>query len=138
VDTLIRFNGTILIAVLLASTGPAAAAEPTVAEAGARYGQAQSVTKFCPAGVLTEKARTLKSNYVDDNAKVFDAEAVKVVEGWDKAFACKDRDPDTHKITQCGKMKLTSCRQAWLEIGPDGKAIPGLIELNLENWGKEE
>ncbi len=125
-------------AAVLTNSFQAAAGDISAADAGARYGQAVAAAKICPAGVVTEKAQTLKSGFTSENAKVFEVEALKVTEGWDKAFKCVDRDPNTGRTTSCRKMKLINCREAWLEIGPDGRAFPGLLDMNFDSWTKEE
>jgi hypothetical protein len=115
----------------------ASAGDISVAEAGARYGQAKSAAKFCPGGRVTAKAETLAHSYIGENIAVFKAEEVKVTEAWDKAFACIEIDPNTNRTTQCRKMRITSCRQAWIEIGVEGRNIQGLLDVDFSAWQAE-
>jgi hypothetical protein len=117
---------------------PSYSGDVSAADAGARYGQAVAASKICPAGAVTAKATSLKSSFIDENSKIFEVEAAKVTSGWDQAFKCVDRDPNTGRTTSCRRMKLLNCRQAWLEIGPEGSAIPGLLDMNYDGWGKDE
>ncbi len=116
---------------------PATAGDISVAEAGARYGQAKSAAKFCPGGKVTAKAESLAQSYIGENTAVFKAEEVKVTEAWDKAFACIEIDPNTNRTTQCRKMRITSCRQAWIEIGVEGRNIQGLLDVDFSAWEAE-
>jgi hypothetical protein len=117
-----------------AMLSPASAGDISVAEAGARYGQAKAAAKFCPGGTVSAKAETLAKSFVGENTAVFKAEEVKVTEAWDKAFACIEVDPNTNRTTQCRKMRLTSCRQAWIEIGAEGRNVPGLLDVDFGAW----
>jgi hypothetical protein len=140
-DTLIKFLAAIMIMMTMAAAivaRPALAGDISAADAGARYGQAVAAAKICPGGVVTDKAKALKASFIDGNASTFQAEADKVTEGWDKVFNCVERDPNTGRTTSCRKMKLVNCRQAWLEIGPEGKAVAGLLDLNFDGLGKDE
>jgi hypothetical protein len=117
---------------LAASATGARAGDPTPAEAGARYGQATSAAKICPGGVVTAKAEALAKSFTGADLETFKAEAAKVTAAWDKAFACNEIEP-SGRPTQCRTIKVRSCREAWIEIGPEGRAIPGLLNLNLDN-----
>lgn len=110
------------------------AADITVAEAGARYGQALAGAKFCPGGKVTAKAEALPGTYTSVDATKFKSEAENVTKAWDKAFACVEFDPTANRSTECRKMRLTSCRQAWIEIGPEGRNLPGLLDVDFSAW----
>jgi len=128
------FQGAVLPAALISLMifTPASAAEMTVAEAGARYGQALSAAKFCPGGKITGTATALPSQFNGADAETFQVEAGKVTAGWGQAFDnCVEIDPATHKQTTCRRMKVTSCRQAWIEIGPEGRDFPGLLDTDF-------
>ena len=81
---------------------------------------------------MTDKANALAGNFQGADLEVFKAESDKVVAGWKTGLACSDTDPETGKMNvRCRQIKLMSCRQAWVEIGPEGSAIPGLLDLSL-------
>ena len=132
-----------VIAALSAALGlsmafaPAHAGDITVAEAGARFGQATAAAKFCPGGKITAKADSLAGAYTGEDATVFKAQADNVTAAWDKAFTCVEVDPTTRRTTQCRKMILTSCRQAWIEIGPEGRNVPGLLDVDFNAWAEQ-
>lgn len=115
----------------------AQAADVTAAEAGARFGQATAAAKTCPGGKVTAKASGLVGAYTGEDAAVFQAEALKVTDAWEKAFACVEVDPTSRRTTQCRKMRLTSCRQAWIEIGPEGRDLAGLLDVDFAAWVEE-
>lgn len=102
----------------------------TAAEVGAHYGQAKGVAAFCPGGRLTPRAETLPSTYQDEARRQFELEAARVEEQWRQALSCREADPETGRmLTRCRRIKVLSCRQAWVEIGPEGVKLPGLIVL---------
>ncbi len=123
-----------LVLAVFAVTATAHGGELSVSDAGARYGQAQSASKFCPGGKITDKAESLAQSFTGDDAAVFKAGADNVTAAWDKAFACIEIDPATNRKTECRKMRLTSCRQAWIEIGAEGKDVPGLLDVDFSAW----
>ena len=108
----------------------------TVAEAGTRYGQALAAERFCPGGRLTASARALHD--AEPDRATFDREAEKIVESWTAALSCLEADPATGRpIASCRRIKMLSCRQAWLEIGPEGTMMPGLLEQSLDGVGPD-
>ena len=115
----------------------AMAADISPAEAGARYGQALSIAKFCPGGKLAAKAEALPGSYAGADAEIFNKESGTVTSAWDKAFACIEVDPESNRYTQCRKMLLTSCRQGWIEIGPEGRNLPGLVDVDFAAWAEK-
>ena len=119
------------------SAASAYAGDISVAEAGARHGQALSAAKICPGGKITAKGEALPGSYSGDDTAVFKAESEKVTAAWDKAFQCEEVDPATHHSTTCRRMKLISCRQAWIEIGPEGRNIPGLLDVDFSAWAEK-
>lgn len=120
-----------------ALTAPGHAAGISPAEAGARYGQALAIAKFCPGGKLAAKADALPGSYTGADAETFKKEAANVTLAWDKTFDCVEIDPDTRRTTQCRKMRLTSCRQGWLEIGPEGRDMRGLVDVDFGAWAEK-
>ena len=122
---------------LAAMLAPAVAADVTATSAGQRYGQSLSVAKFCPGGKLSAKAEALPSGFTGAELETFKKESSAVTEGWDKAFACVEVDAGTNRTTQCRKMRLTSCRQAWVEIGPEGRDMPGLVDVDFGAWAEK-
>jgi hypothetical protein len=100
---------------------------------GRRYGQALAVSAQCPGGKATAKAEALKARFSGEQAQVFTAEANRVVADWKAALGCVEADPETGRmIASCRKIKKVTCSQAWLEIGPEGSAMPGLVEFKAE------
>ncbi len=111
--------------------GPASA-EPSAADKGIRFGQAQSAVAICPGMILTASAGKLRADQAAADLQDFDREAGKIRKAWSEAFDCIDLDPETHRFTSCRRTKIASCNAAWSEIGPDGSAIPGLIGFKPE------
>lgn len=122
---------------ILMVQGGARAADISAAEAGARYGQALAVAKICPGGKLTAKAEALPGGFTGADADTFKKESDNVTTAWDKAFACVEVDPNTNRTTTCRKMRITSCRQAWVEIGPEGRNVPGLVDVDFNAWAEQ-
>ena len=123
--------------VLALAPAGADAGDISAAEAGARYGQAMAGAKFCPGGKVTAKAEAIRASFSGDNTAIFTAEAEKVTVAWDKAFACVEVDPNNHRTTQCRKLRLASCRQAWIEIGTEGRNMPGLLDVDFGAWAEK-
>lgn len=119
---------------LAAAAAGARAQEPADAvSAGRRYGQALAVQAQCPGGKATAKAEALKARFSGAEAQVVTAEANRVVADWKAALGCVEADPETGRmIASCRKLKKVTCSQAWLEIGPEGSAVPGLVEFKAE------
>ncbi len=124
----------LLIAGLAAAAASATAEEGSDAvSAGRRYGQAIAVSAQCPGGKATAKAEALKARFSGSDAQAFMAEADRVVADWKAALGCVEADPETGRmIASCRKIKKVTCSQAWLEIGPEGNAMPGLVEFKAE------
>jgi hypothetical protein len=124
----------LFIAGLIALTSaafPAAAQSPSIDEQGARHGQALSAAKICPGARTTAKLATLATAIKDADRAAFDAASQKIILAWDKAFLCQDVDPAQapREINSCRKSKILSCTATWSEIGPEGTALPGLLEF---------
>ncbi len=107
----------------------ASAGDPTAAEAGVRFGQAKGATQICPGARLLPKAETLASAYAGADLAAFNEQAGKTLENWKTTFACQDWDQETKHTTSCRQMRIASCNMAWKEIGPEGNALPGLIDF---------
>ncbi len=110
----------------------ASGARLTAIEAGAYFGQAKSVATFCPGGRLTGGADTLSSGYQGADRDLFEAEAQRIEAQWRVAMACREADEAGRPNTQCRRIKLLTCRQAWAEIGPEGNRVPGLITFEID------
>lgn len=125
----------LLLALTFSSPAPAAdasAEQPSVSvkDQGARHGQAIAAARICPGARRTPKAETLGNALTPDDRAVFDRESAVVVAAWEKAFSCTDVDPaQTREINGCRKAKILSCTSAWREIGPEGAALPGLLDF---------
>ena len=124
-------------ALLAALCSPGLAADLTPADAGARFGQATSVARYCPGGHVTAAGTALGRGYEGEARAAFEAAAAKVVANWNDALGCREVDEETGRlVVSCRRIKLANCRQAWLEIGPQGSAVPGLVELSLDGYGE--
>lgn len=117
------------LTLLLAAGASVLAAELPPREAGQRYGQAQSATRICPGAYLTERGLAFPSTVPPESRAEFDAGRDEVTSAWAKAFDCVDTDPEMQRELACRKMKILSCNAAWSEIGPEGTALPGLIDF---------
>jgi hypothetical protein len=110
---------------------PVTAQNLSIDEQGARHGQALSAAKICPGARTTAKVAALAASIKDADRAAFDAASQKIVVAWDKAFLCQDVDPAQapREINSCRKSKILSCTSTWSEIGPEGAALPGLLEF---------
>lgn len=119
------------IATLFLIASPAAGETLSIDEQGARHGQALSAARICPGARTTAKVDTLAAGIADADRATFDAASQKIVLAWDKAFLCQDVDPAQapREINSCRKSKILSCSSTWSEIGPEGTALPGLLEF---------
>ena len=128
-----RFAALVLGSLAAAAAGARAGESAGPGAAGRRYGQARAVSAQCPGGKATAKAEALKARFSGEQAQVFTAEANRVVADWKAALGCVEADPETGRmIASCRKIKKVTCSQAWLEIGPEGSAMPGLVEFKVE------
>jgi hypothetical protein len=93
-------------------------------EAGARYGQALGVALICYGLRTTPAVDRLPSQYQGDARSQFDAESAKIVTSWRDASSCKKAGGPN----ACRLMHEWSCAAAFREIGPEGTALPGLVE----------
>lgn len=93
--------------------------------AGTRYGQALGAIEICHTLELTDKAKTLKAGFDGNELSVFDRQATEIFDAWRKVRGCANAtDPN-----QCKIIMDRSCVAALQEIGPNGTAISGLLEL---------
>jgi hypothetical protein len=110
----------------LAETAPAAdgSGPLTARDAGVRYGQAAGVAAVCENVHATEKAQQLIQNYSGADLDTFKVQADAVLAAWKKTLSCENAgDPN-----QCRLAHQISCGEAYKEIGPEGKVMPGLVE----------
>ena len=121
----------ILAAVILAcaashgATAGDAAAPMSAKDAGLRYGQALGVLEVCHGSKLTAKANSLAQSYSGAELESFKSAAASVFEAWNGVKNCVNAaDPN-----QCKIIMDKSCLLAEDEIGPSGKAVPGLVEF---------
>ncbi len=86
---------------------------------------------ICPGAKTTVKVAELAAAIHPDDRETFDAASNRIVVAWQKAFACQDVDPaqSPREMNGCRKAKILSCTMTWREIGPDGSALPGLLEF---------
>lgn len=122
-----------VMTILLAAPQSAHAGGPrlSIDEQGARHGQALSAAKICPGARTTAKVAALAASIPAGDRPAFEAASQKIVTAWDKALTCQDVDPAQapREINSCRKSKILSCTSTWREIGPDGAALPGLLEF---------
>jgi len=93
-------------------------------QAGARFGQAAGVELICYDLRTTNVVNELRAKYQDGTLAEFDDEAAKILAAWKSALSCRKATGPN----ECRLSHLWSCQQAWREIGPEGTAVPGLIE----------
>lgn len=123
-----------ILATLIACPAAAGAAEMTSEDQGIRYGQALAAARTCPGARLTPKAAALEEGVAVTERRTFRDASDRIVAAWANAFACKDVDPaQTRDINGCRRAKILSCTTTWREIGPDGTALPGLLEFRPED-----
>lgn len=98
--------------------------------AGAHHGQAVAAARICPGARLTPAIDAAARIYTGAAADQFATQSAHIVAAWEKAFSCTDVDPAQFRdINGCRKSKILSCTTAWREVGPDGTALPGLLEF---------
>ncbi|MCH9765710.1 MAG: hypothetical protein K0U34_06940 [Alphaproteobacteria bacterium] len=96
----------------------------TPVQAGIRYGQAAGVTLVCYGLKTTDAVDALKARFKDEDLAVFNEQSNKVLKSWVQTLNCeKSGGPNECKLSH-----VWSCQQALKEIGPDGTALPGLVE----------
>jgi hypothetical protein len=124
------FLSVILLFAFTAPVAAGSAADP-IDEQGARHGQAIAAMATCPGAKTTIKVAELAAAIVPDDREAFQAASNRIIEAWQKAFACQDVDPaqSPREMNGCRKAKILSCTMTWREIGPDGSALPGLLEF---------
>ena len=76
----------------------------------------------------TQRVEVLRAQYRDADLSEFDAEAAKILEAWKETATCKN----AHGPNECKLSHVWSCQQALREIGPEGTAVPGLVEPRLQ------
>ncbi len=117
---------------LIAASVPVAAVDAiSVDEQGARHGQAIAAMATCPGAKTTVKVAEIAAAISPEDREAFEAASNRIVQAWQKAFACQDVDPaqSPREMNGCRKAKILSCTMTWREIGPEGSALPGLLEF---------
>lgn len=108
----------------------AAIAEPAAGlsarDLGARYGQALGAVLACPGYGVTAKAEALASGLSRGEMEDFKREAAVVVGLWRRIPVC---DAATNGPNECRLANDLSCREAMRDVGPEGRVVPGLIEV---------
>jgi hypothetical protein len=129
-----------IVAVLFLLGGASAAmsggsAPPSIDEQGARHGQALAAARICPGARTTAKVGQLAASIPLGRRTEFNAASDRIVAAWNEAFACRDVDPAQYprEVNSCRKSKILSCSTTWSEIGPEGSALPGLLEFAPED-----
>ncbi|CAA2137115.1 hypothetical protein [Hyphomicrobium sp. ghe19] len=94
-------------------------------EAGARYGEALGAIEVCDGTALTDKAKNLKASFAGAELDRFTAQAAKIYSAWVTVKNCvHQNDPNPCRI-----IIQKSCLEATSEIGPQGSALPGLLDV---------
>ncbi len=102
--------------------GQGKALSPTVA--GQRGGEAAGAALVCYGLRITKQGAELRSQFQGADLAEFDAQAGKVLEAWQLVKTCTHAGgPNECKVSQ-----QWNCLMALREIGPQGSALPGLIE----------
>lgn len=93
-------------------------------DAGARYGQALGAAEICIGWRPSAKASSLGAAFTGAELDAFKSQTAKVLDAWVKVKNCaRPEDPNECKI-----IMDKSCEAAIAEIGPDGTALPGLLD----------
>ena len=102
-----------------------ASSPPSPQEAGARYGEALGAIEICDGTALTDKAKNLKASFAGAELDRFTAQAAKIYSAWVTVKNCvHQNDPNPCRI-----IMQKSCQEAISEIGPQGSALPGLLDV---------
>jgi hypothetical protein len=109
----------------------AEAGELSIDEQGARHGQAIAAAKICPGARETAKLAAMAAGIAEPDREAFTAASKRIQLAWEKAVHCRDVDPAQYprEINSCRKTKILNCTTTWTEIGPEGTALPGLLEF---------
>lgn len=95
-------------------------------EAGARYAQALGAAETCGGLRVGKRAEDLKAEFQGEDLKAFSEQAANVYAAWQKVKNCsRPLDPNPCRI----EIQF-SCQAAVAEIGPEGSAVPDLIEID--------
>ena len=117
--------GTAVLAAVVCFSVPSAAGSAAPKDAGLRYGQALGALEVCYGSKLTDKAKALESAFQGSELDAFKTSAAGVYQAWVKVRGCTNqKDPNTCKI-----IMDRSCQLAEKEIGPNGDAMPDLVEF---------
>jgi hypothetical protein len=108
-----------------ASAGGAGEPDVEARSAGIRYGQAVGAAATCAHVVLMPAAAALAQRFESNARQSFRDEAERVARAWARSLDCKT----AADINRCRILSEKSCNEALREIGPEGIAIPGLIEF---------
>lgn len=113
------------LSTVTATAGDNTPAVPSPKDAGVRYGQALGVLEVCYGSKLTDKGKALEQTFKGADVDAFKLAAAGVYDAWVKVRGCTNqKDPNTCKI-----IMDKSCLAAESEIGPNGTALPGLVEF---------
>lgn len=104
---------------------PAAVTDIDPKLAGARYGQAAGVALVCFSMKTLPATADLKARYSGANLDVFNTEAETVLSAWRDLQSCRHAGGPN----ECRLTILWSCRDAMREIGPNGSALAGLVDV---------
>lgn len=125
----------IILLLAVPTTVHAGSASLSIDDLGARHGQALAAAKLCPGARTTPKVAELAASQPVADRAAFEVASRRILAAWDKAFACTDVDPaqNPREANSCRKNKILTCTSTWSEIGPDGSAVPGLLEFAPAN-----
>lgn len=115
-----------IISVLNSSFAGAQPPAKNAREAGARYAQALGAAETCGGLRVSKMAEALKAEFHGADLKAFNEQAADIYASWQKVKNCsRPLDPNPCRI-----MIQLSCQSAVSEIGPEGSAIPNLLEID--------
>lgn len=124
-----RAAGWLAVGLIAVAAAARAGAADDPGAAGRHYAEAEAVVVYCPGGRKTAKADELAARFTGPARAAFDAEAAKVKDVWAQAMSCTEAEPDGRMNEHCRRVKRGFCGHAWTAIGPEGTALPGLIEF---------
>jgi len=111
---------------ILVGVRPLQAADLSPKDAGARYGQAMGTALACRGARLAPAAQRLEAAYAGAALEQFASAATQVAALWRTAMSCEK----AREINACRLMMERNCVIAESEIGPQGTALPGLLEYS--------
>jgi hypothetical protein len=112
------------LAFALSSAAHCADAPLSASEAGRRGGEAAGAALVCYGLRITPEGANLRTRFAGKDLVEFDEQAARVMRAWEKVKRCESAGgPNECKVSQ-----QWNCLMALKEVGPQGTAVPGLLE----------